>query len=272
MDVEMSVARDMKLDSPIAYGRTAEIYAWKDDQVLKLFHNFFTVDDIKYEQQIAQAIHASGLPVPYVGNIVQVKERTGLEYQRMEGNTMMELIFRKFWMGAHYARRMAQLHAEMHASTITVEIPKQHERLRRKIHQADELDGDLRHKILTELDTMPKGDRLCHGDFHPGNILVTAQGEVIIDWIDSTMGNPLADLARTTIITLGAAASSQIPNPVVKVVIRLIHSIYRRHYFSLRPGKEDEYVCWLPIVAAARLSEGMPELERLLVSQTKRVS
>ena len=51
------------LDPPIAYGRTAEIYAWQNGQVLKLFYDWFKLEAIQYEQRIVQTVHASGLPV-----------------------------------------------------------------------------------------------------------------------------------------------------------------------------------------------------------------
>jgi hypothetical protein len=38
-----------------------------------------------------------------------------------------------------------------------------------------------------------------------------------------------------------------------------------KYYFNLRPGGENEYRHWLPIVAAARLSENIPELETWLI-------
>ena len=37
----------------------------------------------------------------------------------------------------------------------------------------------------------------------------------------------------------------------------------------LRPGGEDLYRHWLPIVAAARLSEGIPKLEKWLIAQAE---
>jgi hypothetical protein len=74
-------------------------------------------------------------------------------------------------------------------------------------------------------------------------------------------------VARTTVIALGAAASSQVPNAALKFFVRLFHADYLRHYFRLRPGGQDEYQRWLPVVAAARLSENIPELETWLVRQ-----
>ena len=118
------------------------------------------------------------------------------------------------------------------------------------------------------LAAMPAGDRLCHGDFHPGNIMVLKQGEMIIDWIDAAIGNPLADIARTTVIFLGAIAAHQIKQPFMKFILHLFHDLYIHNYFSIRPGGENQYRQWLPIVAAARLSENIPELEKWLISQT----
>ena len=70
-----SMNRD--LGQPIGYGRTAEIYAWQEDKVLKLFYDWFGLENIENEARITQAVHASGLPVPAVGEIVRVNERYG---------------------------------------------------------------------------------------------------------------------------------------------------------------------------------------------------
>jgi len=114
---------------------------------------------------------------------------------------------------------------------------------------------------------MQTGNRLCHGDFHPGNLMVSGQDIIIIDWIDASSGNPLADLARTTIIFQGAVETRQIPNPWQRIMIRILHSRYLRDYFTLQPGGEGEYTRWLSIIAAARLSEGISELETWLLEQ-----
>ena len=63
------------LGKPIALGRTAEIYAWEQGQVLKLFQDWFSADRVEYEAQIAHAVHTSGLPVPAVGEVVEINGR-----------------------------------------------------------------------------------------------------------------------------------------------------------------------------------------------------
>jgi uncharacterized protein (TIGR02172 family) len=256
-----------KLGKPIALGRTAEIYAWDDRRVLKLFNDWFDLESIRFEQEMSRAVHDSGLPVPAVGDIVQVNGRNGLIYERVDGVSMWEVLGKQPWLLLRFARQTADLHARMHARPIQPDLPSQHQRLERKIRGADPLPAPLKQAALEALASLPQGDCLCHGDFHPQNILVTERGPVIIDWIDASLGSPLSDVARTSVIILGAAASRQVPDRFQKAFARLFHTRYLHHYFRLRPGGEEEYHRWLPVVAAARLSEGIAELEDWLVEQ-----
>ena len=261
-------AMNKNLGQPIAYDRTAEIYAWQERQVLKLFHDWFEREDVEYEARIGRAIHTVRLPMPAVGDVIWVNGRNGLVYQRVDGDTMWKELSRKPWSSLKLAQRMAKLHDAMHTSTLEADISFQRQRLVSKIRQAEALPADLRAKALPALEDMPDNDRLCHGDFHPDNILMTAQREIIIDWIDATHGNPLADLARSTIIVLGAAAT-QVRGLLPRALARILHAATIRYYFKLGPGGEDEYKRWLPIVAAARLREEIPEAEKCLIAQAE---
>ncbi len=260
-----------ELGSPIAYGRTAEIYPWLDNQVLKLYFDGFPREAIAHEARLAEIVHRSGLPVPAVGEMVAVNGRIGLIYERVAGAALFEVMPQKPWTIFRYARRMAELHVAMHSRTIEQAIPLQRQRLAEKIEAARALPDVLRERVLAALAQMPDGDQLCHGDFHPANVLATPQGEVIIDWIDATRGNPLADLARSSIIAQGVAATAQTTSAIEKLFVRLFHAVYLRRYFTLRPAGRVEYGRWLPIVAAARLSENIPEVEAWLLAQAEKL-
>jgi hypothetical protein len=158
----------------------------------------------------------------------------------------------------------------MHEHVFTVDIPTQRSKLDHRIRHIESLPGSLRTALLDRLASLPDGEAICHGDFHPGNVLVTPQGDAVIDWIDASRGNPLADVARTSIIFLGATATKQIPNVFIKMFMNTFHAAYVREYFRLRPHGMDEYRRWLPIVAAARLTEGMPELEQWLMEKAEK--
>jgi hypothetical protein len=78
------------LGSPIACGRTAQIYPWGegDLQVLKLFHTWFPEEGVHHEARVARAVHIAGLDVPAVGDVVGVDGRLGLVYERLAGVPM----------------------------------------------------------------------------------------------------------------------------------------------------------------------------------------
>ena len=259
----------LSADKHLAHGRTAEVYAWDNDRVLKLFHNWFERESIEYEQRIARAVVASGVKAPVVGELIQLDGRNGLIYERITGISMETLFLRKPWKLFMYSRILAQLHAQMHEKVFDATIPTQKKRLQNKINYADALSASLKTKLLDVLNSLPEGDRVCHGDFHPANVLLSGKNATVIDWIDATRGNPLADVARTSIIALGAAESMQTSNILLKLVVKIFHSAYLKHYFTLRPGGETEYRRWLPIVAGARLSENIPELKEWLVRQAE---
>ena len=257
------------LGKPIASGNTAEVYAWEDGQVLKLFHERFAYGAVEYEAKIAQAVHAAGLPVPAVGPIIEVDGRSGLVYERTDGSTMGQVLERKPWNVFTFARLLAELQADMHASGIAPEIPSLRRRLERKIQSAKALPDNLREAALNALEHMPDGEQLCHGDFHPYNVLMTARGPVIIDWVDATRGNPVADVVRSSVLIEGAVAAMPSIRRRHREVLRWMHAIYRRHYFRLCPDAQQQAAAWWPIIAAARTSENIAELQEWLLAQVK---
>jgi thiamine kinase len=160
-----------------------------------------------------------------------------------------------------WACRLADLQGRIHAIPGPPGIPAQHERLQDKVDQAKGLPRDLRQAALRGLNRMPEGDRLCHGDFHPGNIVLTKRGPIVLDWIDAIAGNPSADVARTSVLVEGGCAVDTSLSRLQRVMVRLAHRTYLNRYLRGRPGKEAEYMRWRPIIAAARMSEGIEELQ-----------
>jgi tRNA A-37 threonylcarbamoyl transferase component Bud32 len=253
------------LGSPIARGRTAEIYPWGggDRQVLKLFYASFSDERVHHEARIARAVQAAGLDVPSVGGVVEVVEadgRLGLVYERLAGVPMGRRIETRPWTLVRWSRRLAELHARMHNAVGIAGLPSQRARIERKVRAAKGLEPALRQRVLVALAEMPGGDRLCHGDFHPWNVIVSGDRATVIDWIDATCGNPLADVARTSVILAGIPAMTEMVTWWDRLFVRWVHRLYLRRYFELRPGGEEEYRDWLPIAAAARMSEDIPGL------------
>ncbi|MEW6086172.1 MAG: aminoglycoside phosphotransferase family protein [Chloroflexota bacterium] len=261
--------KTIPLDRPLAHGRTADIYAWEDGFVLKLFHDWFPLEDVEYEYRIAQAVHENGVRSPAVKEIVQVHGRNGLIYERINGETMFALFKRQPWNVFRFGKLLARYHAQVHACDCGAEVPLQKQKLQNKIKRADALPVHLKSKLLDALEPLPVGNKVCHGDFHPDNIIMTKTDSVVIDWVDAAKGNPLADVARTSVLALGSASTQTLG---MNLFIKLFHAVYLKAYFRLNPSGRKEYRQWLPIVAGARLSENIPELENWLLEQAGKIT
>ena len=94
--------------------------------------------------------------------------------------------------------------------------------------------------------------RLCHGDYHVFNLIISEAGVTIIDWVDSSAGDIKADTYRTYL--LYAQYSMELANT------------YLRLYCEKSGLSQDDIFTWEPIIAGARLSENVAseKADRLL--------
>ena len=92
---------------------------------------------------------------------------------------------------------------------------------------------------------------MCHGDFHPMNILGSPGREMVVDWLDASRGDPAADVCRSYVL--------------MKPSYPALASAYLAIYSELSGVGKERILRWLPFVAAARLAEGVPnEVDQLM--------
>jgi len=250
----------------IGLGRTAEILSRNENQVLKLLRDGWSLSSAKWEENVARKIYETGLPVPAVFGIVEVNGRHGIVYERVNGPSMLSLLIAKPEKIEYFAAMFAKLHAQMH-SIESAGLPPQRQRLERKIHDAEPLPDNRKKTALRALRRLPEGNVVCHGDFHPDNILMSSRGPVIIDWSDATCGNPQADIARTLLLLKQGEPLQQADFGKRKTSMRSSFiDAYLKSYTKTRPASLEEIDLWRLPVAAARLSEGIKEEENRLLS------
>ncbi len=121
-------------------------------------------------------------------------------------------------------------------------LNKLKDKLARQINELKDLDATARYELLTRLESMPKHDKVCHGDFNPSNVIVGKTGKMtVIDWAHATQGNASADAAMTYL--LFALKDQKKADLYLKL-------------FCKKSDTAKQYVQqWLPIVAAAQLSK-----------------
>jgi uncharacterized protein (TIGR02172 family) len=269
----MSPTPDPSLSAPIAEGRTAEVYDWDDGHILKLYHTWCPPHWIEQEARVARVIAAAGIPTPGAGDIVELDGRRGIVYERVTGVSMLDDMRRRPWLLLRHARDLAALQAQFHRLTIP-DLHGYRDGLVTSIQHAPHLSEAQRSQALALLETLPDGTALCHGDFHPGNVLITSRGPVVIDWMTACLGSPWADVARTSmILTIGVKAAGDQVSALLRSASGLYHRTYLNQYRRLRADGQDELERWLPVIAAARLAEQIePERAALLQMLTEHLS
>jgi aminoglycoside phosphotransferase (APT) family kinase protein len=183
----------------IAEGREAEVYEWGDGTVLRLMRLSDRAEEMRRSAVAVGVAHAAGVPVPEVIDEVEVDGRPGLVMRRVDGPDLMTTLTARPWTMGRLARKLGTLHAALHEVGAPTELPSLHEYVRDRVSRAPALPKDLARFALERLAELPAGDRLCHGDFHPGNVIIGSDGPVIIDW---------TNVSRGTVAVCSTAATS----------------------------------------------------------------
>ncbi len=190
------------------------------------------------EAVFQNAVAATGYPAPRV--LVAGGERTigGRAFnvmERVSGHSMMEDLLAVLATGPEVADLLAQTHASLHAVPSdriataiegagiplrAVSLAGQLDNLQRYV--ADDALAHLEPCVTWLLEKRPvERDQLvvCHGDFHPGNVMVDS-GKVagVLDWSGALLADPEYDIAVSLVLVSVAAPelASDVPPEALK--------------------------------------------------------
>ena len=251
----------------IGAGREAEVYAWGGDAVVKLYRPGYA----GHRAEAAALAALGGHHVaPSLVDVVDQDGRPGLVLERITGADMLGLLQRRPWRVQGLGRGLAEAHLAIHGVPAPAELPDVRQVLAAQI-EAAAMPRELQGFALRNLDGLPSGDRLCHGDYHPGNVMVAGDRLSVIDWPNAARGVPEADHARAILLLRWAD-----PLPGTPLVTRglvaagrsLLARAYARAYAHGSPRPPQQVESWLVANIAARLAEGIkaeqPKLIELL--------
>jgi aminoglycoside phosphotransferase (APT) family kinase protein len=166
----------------MASGRYADVFELGPHYVLRRYRD--AADMPAWEADVMRLARAHGVPVPAVLDV----NGPDMTLERVSGPTMFEDLPRPPWRLLSHARTLVELHRQVHRVPAPATLPAPF--------------GD--------------GDALLHLDLHPGNVILSKSGPVLIDWQGSVRGPPAADLAHTYLLLV---TGSMPPGPRLQKVI-----------------------------------------------------
>jgi aminoglycoside phosphotransferase (APT) family kinase protein len=265
----------MELGPKIGDGRTAEVFVWGEGRVLKLFRADWGRAVAESEASLARRLYDAGVPSPAIYGVVQYADRFGVIYERITGASILDLLLADPDAVVPLAQQLAETHAALSTRHFT-DLPTTRQRLAEDLNAAGReggpLPADVREQALRALAALPDGTALSHGDYHPGNVLLSDRGPLVIDWENVRAGDPAADVARAELLIL--VGPLYIPATIgarhTADVVATLLANYLQRYEQLTGIGEAAIAPWRLPIAAARLREGIEQempfmLERIRV-------
>jgi aminoglycoside phosphotransferase (APT) family kinase protein len=242
----------------IASGASSRIFDLGDGCVLKLFHDSVSDDMIAREVQVATFAHAQGLPVAQPLDRRITDGQRAIVYPLLAGKALLSALRTQWKKGRALLHDMAALHGDIHEQPAPDDLRSVRQVLETDI-QYGPASAALKQAVTAHLHTLPDGDRLLHGDYHIGNIMLTANGMCVIDWAKGARGAPAADVVRTEmLLRFGLGPSDIVTNMWRDWAAR----IYVGRYLALTGMTEADLMVWRPVVATAWLRARLPVRNR----------
>jgi aminoglycoside phosphotransferase (APT) family kinase protein len=236
-----------QLGKRLGSGKEAEVFEYLEVSghgtlVVKLYRTTAPKRSAFREAAILALVEQLGLPVPAVWGVRQIHNRWGVTMARADGPTLADAMNRQPNLLPAYLMGMAQLQVRVHGHPGT-HLADLKAKLAANIRQAKMLGETRQNALLDGLAMLPQGDRLCHGDFHPMNIMGPPGRELLVDWLDASRGEPAADVCRSYVLIRSFAPE--------------LASAYVDAYARVSGEDRQGIYRWLRYVAAARLAEGV---------------
>ncbi len=241
----------MNLERVIAV-RTGKTVYRDGDYVIKLFDNEYPKSDVLNEALNQARVEEAGLPAPALVEVTRIDGKWAIVNEHIKGKTLAQLMEENPEKLDEYLDRFVKLQLSVHEKVVST-LGKLKDKMNRKITETT-LDATTRYELHTRLESLPKHNKVCHGDFNPSNIICGDDGnDYIIDWSHATQGNASADAARTYLLFWLAGQID-----VAEKYLDL---------FCEKSNTEKQYVQkWIPIVAASQSVKGKPEEREFLLN------
>jgi len=254
------------LGEKIGEGVFAVVHAWAPGQVVKLSRPGIPHWVLQHEARMTRAVFAAGGPAPEVLGEVTLDGRFGIVLPRFDGPTLRQATH----TGAITRERAGAILATLCLAVHETRPPPDALSLREAMDARLQFSGSvLPERIITGvralIERLPSDDVLCHSDLHPGNVIMTAEGPRLIDWLGAARAPAAYEIAQCHVL-IAELDPEHADDPERATVNSALQAEYARLAGMAPAALTAAMQPYLPIVRAFLLLGGaMPDMrERLL--------
>ncbi len=250
--------------APFARGNTSDLWRWSEQTIVKVLRPEIPPHWAAIEADILVRVHATGLPVPQTEGVIEIDGRPGIVLERVEGVTMWERMKADPGTIPDLIGLLLDLQTEVQRTAVPGLVWLD-DRLRTKIGEVTQLPANEREEAQRLLVLLPAGEALCHGDFHPANIIMSDRGPVILDWFDAARGDATADFVRSSLLMRPPSDRGSWLAGATPELLDHIHSHYITELVRRGEFHAPTFGPWEAVMAVARMSEPVPDEDLIAV-------
>jgi len=254
------------LGEKIGEGVFADVHAWAPGQVVKLSKPGIPHWVVQHETQMTRAVFAAGGPAPEVLGEVTLDGRFGIVLPRFDGPTLLQATRTGAVTREQAGAILATLCLAVHKTRPPPGALSLREGMDARLQFAGRVIPErITTGVLALIEHLVPDDVLCHSDLHPGNVIMTAQGPRLIDWLGAARAPAAYEMAQchALLVDLGPEHAG---DPERATVNSVLQAEYAR-LAGIAPAALTAAVQrYLPIARVFLLLEGaVPDMrERLL--------
>ena len=213
------------------------------DRFYKVFDRMKNKADVLNEALNQAWVEETGLSIPSLLEVKVIDGCWALVTRYIKGKTLEQMLEEEPEKEEEYLRWFVDLQLEMQSKRCPA-LRKHRDKMNGKISQTD-LSATLRYDLHNRIESMPRHNSLCHGDFNPSNVVIDESGKAyIIDWSHATQGNAEADAARTFMMFLVDEKKTRACR-------------YLKIFCEKSGCQIKDVLNWLPILAASQSVKGI---------------
>lgn len=273
--------REISVDGlrQIGAGAFGRVYRLDAERVVKVYDpSVNPLEKIERERQVARQAFIHDIPSAIPFDTVRVGDENGIIYELIDARTLGEVVSESPERLEEYALRMAGLLRKLHETHFGAgQLPDARGIFHAWVDVAERsgLYAPSTSAGLREfVDNIPAADTFVHGDFHPANIMVMPNDELmLIDMGDASMGDPIIDLAGTFHVLRIAAKR---PGGAMRLtgmsdeLLERLWDVFVRSYFGVSDADAvSEIECRLRRYALPR-TMGSTARSKLLTEEDRR--